>query len=60
LEVALEIIGERSIRIEELEADILDMKGIFHTQLEEAVGQVAALQQQLAGCNEAAAAAAGS
>jgi hypothetical protein len=56
LEVALEIIGERSIRIEELEADILDMKGIFHTQLEEAVGQVAALQQQLAGDNETAAA----
>ncbi|KAF6251879.1 hypothetical protein COO60DRAFT_578244 [Scenedesmus sp. NREL 46B-D3] len=48
LEVALEIIGERSIRIEELEADIADMKSIFHDQLEEAVGQVQAMKQQLA------------
>jgi flagellar motor switch protein FliG len=52
LEVAMEIIGERSIRIEELEADIVDMKAIFHSQLEEAVGQVHALKQQLAGGSE--------
>lgn len=49
----MEIIGERSIRIEELEADIIDMKAIFHSQLEEAVGQVTALTQQLAGGSEA-------
>jgi hypothetical protein len=53
----MEIIGERSIRIEELEADIIDMKAIFHEQLEEAVGQVHALKQQLMGSSEATAAA---
>lgn len=43
LEVAMEIIGERSLRIEELEADIADMKSIFHAQLEEAMSQVHAV-----------------
>jgi hypothetical protein len=46
LHVALEIIGERSLRIEELEADIMDMKGIFHAQLEAAATQLHALLQQ--------------
>lgn len=38
----MEIIGERSLQIEELEADILDMKTIFRAQLEEAIAQVQA------------------
>lgn len=46
LDVAVEIIGERSLRIEELEDDIADMKAIFHAQLEEAVQQLAAVRQQ--------------
>jgi hypothetical protein len=53
----MEIIGERSIRIEELEADIIDMKAIFHEQLEEAVAQVHAFKQQLTGSSEPPAAA---
>jgi len=47
LDVAVEIIGERSLRIEELEDDISDMKAIFHAQLDEAVHKLAAAQQQL-------------
>lgn len=47
LDVAVEIIGERSLRIEELEDDIADMKAIFHAQLDEAVHKLAAAQQQL-------------
>eukprot|EP00775_Hariotina_reticulata_P007626 gene7626-7828_t len=46
LHVAIEIIGERSLRIEELEADIMDMKAIFHAQLEAAATQLHALLQQ--------------
>lgn len=46
LEVAVEIIGERSLRIEELEEDIADMKGIFHTQLDEAAKRLAAAEQR--------------
>lgn len=38
----MEIIGERSLQIEELEQDILEMKSIFHAQLEEAMAQVRA------------------
>lgn len=47
--MAVEIIGERSLRIEELEEDIVDMKAIFHAQLDEAATKLAALtgeQQQ--------------
>jgi hypothetical protein len=45
LDVAVEIIGERSLRIEELEEDISDMKAIFHTQLNEAAKKLAAAEQ---------------
>jgi hypothetical protein len=46
LEVAVEIIGERSLRIEELEEDIADMKAIFHAQLDEAAKRLAAAKQR--------------
>jgi hypothetical protein len=46
LDVALEIIGERSLRIEELEEDIHDMKSIFHAQLDEAARKLEAAEQQ--------------
>lgn len=46
LDVAVEIIGERSLRIEELEEDIADMKAIFHAQLDEAARRLAAAEQQ--------------
>lgn len=45
LDVAVEIIGERSLRIEELEEDISDMKAIFHAQLDEAAKKLAAAEQ---------------
>ncbi len=44
--MAVEIIGERSLRIEELEEDIADMKAIFHAQLDEAAKRLAAAEQQ--------------
>jgi multidrug resistance efflux pump len=47
LEVAVEVIGERSLRIEELEADMEDMRVIFKAQLEEAVAQLTAARAQL-------------
>jgi ribosomal protein S3 len=47
LDVAVEVIGERSMRIEELEADLVDMREIFKTQLEEAMAQVADLRAKL-------------
>jgi hypothetical protein len=46
LDIALEIIGERSLRIEELEEDIYDMKLIFHAQLDEAARKLEAAEQQ--------------
>ena len=33
-DLALEVIGERNERIDELEADVADMRSIFHSQLE--------------------------
>ena len=47
LDVAVEVIGERSMRIEEMEADLVDMREIFKTQLEEAMAQVADLRAKL-------------
>ena len=47
LDVAVEIIGERSLHIEELEEDIADMKAIFHTHLDEATRKLHAAEQQL-------------
>jgi chromosome segregation ATPase len=46
LDTSLEVLGERSLRCEELEADIADMKAVFAAQLEEAVQQLAACRQQ--------------
>jgi hypothetical protein len=46
LDVAVEIIGERSLHIEELQEDISDMKAIFHAQLDEAAKRLAAAEQQ--------------
>lgn len=45
LDVAVEIIGERSLRIEELEEDIADMKAIFHAQLDAAARKLEAAEQ---------------
>jgi hypothetical protein len=44
LDVAVEIIGERSLRIEELEDDIQEMKAIFRAQLDEAAKQLVAAE----------------
>jgi hypothetical protein len=43
--VAIELLGERTIRIEELEADVQEMKAIFKAQLEEATRQLEALRK---------------
>ncbi|KAF8062760.1 CRTISO2 [Scenedesmus sp. PABB004] len=45
LGVALEIIGERALRIEELQADVAEMKEIFRAQLQEAAAQLEAAQR---------------
>jgi chromosome segregation ATPase len=42
VDVALELLGERNERIEQLEDDIAEMKGIFREQLEECAQQLAA------------------
>ena len=43
-EMALELLGERNERIDQLEDDIRDMKHIFHMQLEGLVEQLAHAQ----------------
>ena len=45
MDVAIELLGERTIRIEELEADVEEMKSIFKAQLEEAARQLEALRK---------------
>jgi hypothetical protein len=40
LEVAVELLGERTLRIEELEVDVNEMKTIFKSQLDEAMRQL--------------------
>lgn len=42
--IALELLGERNERVEQLELDIVEMKEIFHQQLEIAVEQLNALK----------------
>ena len=44
-EMALELLGERNERIDQLEDDIRDMKHIFHVQLEGLVEQLAHAQR---------------
>ena len=39
--MALELLGERNERIDQLEDDIRDMKHIFHSQLSSLVDQLA-------------------
>ena len=43
--MALELLGERNERIDQLEDDILDMKQIFHTQLSALVDQLACVHK---------------
>ena len=45
LEICLELVGERNERIEQLEDDIGEMKGIFRSQLSLAADQLIALHQ---------------
>jgi hypothetical protein len=47
--VAVELLGERSLRIEELEADISEMKAIFQAQMDEAAHQLDRLQRAASG-----------
>lgn len=42
--VALELLGERNERVEQLELDIVEMKDIFHQQLEVCVEQLNSLK----------------
>lgn len=53
MDLAMEAIGERSARVQELEEDIVDMKEIFHRQLEEAVGQLTAARAAAAAASDA-------
>jgi hypothetical protein len=39
--VAIDLLGERTLRVEELEADVAEMKAIFREQLDEAARQLA-------------------
>ncbi|GFH06581.1 TMF_TATA_bd domain-containing protein, partial [Haematococcus lacustris] len=55
-DVALELLGERNERIEQLEDDIADMRSIFHSQLELVVDQLNRAQQQPAAVMQQAAA----
>lgn len=48
VDLSLEIIGERNEKVDELEADIADMKAIFREQLEVAVEQLAEARASLA------------
>ena len=44
--MALELLGERNERVDQLEDDILEMKGIFHAQLELMADQLSMAQPQ--------------
>lgn len=48
-DMALELLGERNELVESLEMDILEMKEIFHAQLQEAVDQLSALRATVGG-----------
>ncbi|GAX84327.1 hypothetical protein CEUSTIGMA_g11749.t1 [Chlamydomonas eustigma] len=47
VDVALELLGERNERVEQLEGDIAEMKKIFHHQLELVVDQLATASKEL-------------
>lgn len=47
-EIALELLGERNERVEELVEDMEEMKRIFHQELDNAMGQLAEATEALA------------